>query len=100
MSKIKMLNDLKLHLTSKNIDFTHVIANKKIKINHLALTKSKIELEISCEQDAYGTYLKVQCNDDCLGLFDSVNDREFTDVVACARKIKSAIKTESFYWQL
>jgi hypothetical protein len=100
MSKIKMLNDLKLHLTSKNIDFTHVIANKKIKINHLALTKSKIELEISCEKDEYGTYLKLHTNDDCMGMFESINDREYTDAVDCARRIKSAIKTQSFYWQL
>ena len=100
MSKIKMLNDLKFHLTSKNIEFKNVIANKKIKINHLALTKSKIELEISCEKDEYGTFLKVQTNDDCMGMFDSVNDREFTDAGACARIINRAIKTENAYWQL
>ncbi len=100
MKHLEMLNSLKLNLNAKNIDFSHIVLNKSIKINHPALTKSKIDLVVSCEKDAYGTYLKVQCNDDCMGLFSSNNDREYTDAVDCARRIKSAIKTQSFYWQL
>jgi hypothetical protein len=100
MKHLEMLNSLKLNLNAKNIDFGFVIANKSIKINHPALIKSKIDIVVSCEKDEYGTYLKVQCNDDCMGMFDSVNDREFTSASACARIINRAIKTENAYWQL
>ncbi len=53
MKHLEMLNSLKLNLNAKNIDFSHIVLNKSIKINHPALTKSKIDLVVSCEKDAY-----------------------------------------------
>jgi hypothetical protein len=98
MSKLKMLNDLKLKLENSKIEFSHVVANKMIEIKHQALANSKIEIKVSCEKDEYGAYLKVHVNDDCLGMFAENTDTEFTSVVKLTNSIKSVIKYESEYW--
>lgn len=95
MTKLEMLNALKLNLTAKNIEFKNVIANKMIEINHLALANSSIEIKVSCEKDECGVYLKVHTNDDCLGLFETNSDTEYTSAVKLAKKINRAIQNES-----
>lgn len=98
MSKLKMLNDLKLKLEKSKIAFTEVVANSMIEINNKALANSKIEIKVSCEKDEYGSYLKVHVNDDCLGMFETNSDTEFTSVLKLSNRIKSVIKHESEYW--
>jgi len=99
MTKLEMLNNLKLNLSKKNITFKEVIPNKMIEIKNQALQNSKIEMKISCEKDEYGVYLKVHVSDDCLGLFETNSATEFTSVVKLANTIKSVISNESEYWE-
>jgi mitochondrial fission protein ELM1 len=99
MTKLEILNALKLNLKSKGIDYSQVVACKSIKIKHPALEASHIDLVISCEKDEYDVFLKVHTNED-LDMFESINDREYTDPVQLTKKINRLIKTENAYWQL
>ena len=73
-----MLSQLKTTLAQLNVDFT--VNLNKVLTNGLVVTYRK---------DAYGGYLLgSDPNEVSLGMFESVNDCEFTEVSECAKKLR------------
>jgi len=92
MTKLKMLNDLKINLSNMEISFSQVVACKSIKV--VIGKDAPIDLVVSCEKDEVGVYLKVHVNDanDLFCNFTSNSDTEFTSAKTLAKKIKFMTK--------
>jgi hypothetical protein len=90
MTKLQMLNDLKINLSNMEISFAPVVQNKSIKV----MINEKINLVVSCEKDEAGAFLKVHVNydDDLFCMFMENSDTEFTSAIKLAKKLRTMTK--------
>lgn len=90
MTKLQMLNDLKINLSNMEISFAPFVQSKSIKVN----VSDKVNLVVSCEKDEVGAYLKVHVDydDDLFCMFMENSDTEFTSAMKLAKKLKTMTK--------
>lgn len=92
MTKLKMLNDLKINLSDMEISFAPIVQNKSIKV--MINEKINIDLVVSCEKDEDGAFLKVHVDSDqdLFCMFETNSSREFTSALSLAKKLRTMTK--------